>query len=116
MKTHFELPQIGRPGLDEEFRQTHCGYKPVWVAKITGECPKFGLSREFVSAKRDYTWANKDASKGVTLNYILDDGFYEVSERIRGTENRRYFIKVKNGTWQEVEWKEVQEWLKKAWG
>ena len=40
---------------------------PCWVAKITGEDNKYGLAREFVAYKKDYSSANSVGSRGVFL-------------------------------------------------
>ncbi|MGN6107697.1 MAG: hypothetical protein ACTHU0_21485 [Kofleriaceae bacterium] len=86
-----------------------------WVARITGRDAKFGLGREFVEAKRDYSEATGSGKRGVKLWFLLEEGgYFEVCEWLSARRQRRYFVKVVEGYVREVERAEVEAWLDKG--
>jgi hypothetical protein len=69
-----------------------------WVAQLFGSCPRKGFQRAFLVDSRDYSSANSMGSRGVTKNYLLEEGpIYEVSEKITWTSRDRYFLRIQNG-------------------
>ncbi|MCL2310943.1 MAG: hypothetical protein FWC41_00430 [Firmicutes bacterium] len=84
-----------------------------WVAKITGQCPKYKYSREFLKGKVDYTKSNSVGTRGIFVNYILEEEYiYEVSAPASWKRTERYFCKVINEDIIKIDSKEVEEWLK----
>jgi len=68
-----------------------------WVAKITGTCPRFGLSREFVKYRKDYRNTSGTGNRGVRAFYMLESGnLYEVNEQKSWRRSERYFLAVNN--------------------
>lgn len=88
-------------------------YNGPWVAEITGRHPKFKLSRQFLSSKRDYSKSNGRGSRGVYLWYILESGkLYQVDEMVSRRNRERYFCTVTpEGEIKIVGNEEVEEWL-----
>ena len=82
-----------------------------WVARIVGEDEQFGLKREFIRGQIDYSRANSVGSRGVFIFYALKPGIYEVNARESWNKVRRYFIRVENTQYVEIEEEEVQQWL-----
>lgn len=82
-----------------------------WVAKITGRCERYGLAREFLSPKRDYTHANSTGSRGVMLCYLLDDGIYEVFQLTSWNGRSRYFILIYESERYKISREDVDRWL-----
>jgi len=85
-----------------------------WVAEITGLDEKYKYKRKFLPAKKDYRDANKNASEGVTAEYILASGhIYEVKHSITRYQAERYFCTVSdNGEILKLTEQEVIDWLK----
>lgn len=79
------------------------GSSSPWIAKITGTDPKFGLKREFLSGIRDYSNANSVRTRGVTTNYELLDGLYEINHPCSWKRTERYFAVVSDGELKEVD-------------
>lgn len=70
-----------------------------WVAEITGPDEKYGLKREFVRAKLDYSRSNSKGSRGIFAEYILSSGkVYEVNSRVTWGRAERYFCIVDEET------------------
>ncbi len=94
------------------------GAMPVrapWVAKVTGKDPKFGLSRQFLRARKDYAGGNSIGSRGVMLHYVLEDGFmYEVRQLTSWSSERRYFARAILGKVVEITREEVDFFLAQA--
>ena len=85
-----------------------------WVAEIKGKDSRYGYERVFVNGIADYTYANGKGTRGVYINYVLDDGrIYEVSEPITWKETDRYFCKVVSGEIIKITEREVEKWLRK---
>lgn len=84
--------------------------KPAWLARITGVTAG-GLRREFVKGVKDYTDANGVGSRGVWQHFALDNGVYEVHERLTWGKTHRYFMRVCDGVITEIKREEVEQWL-----
>lgn len=82
-----------------------------WVARITGLDDRYGLAREFVRARKDYTNANSVGSRGVFNVYWLENGLYEVEERISWRQPRRWFCRAEAGRIIRMTREEALEWL-----
>jgi hypothetical protein len=55
---------------------------PQWVAEIKGTGGKYGIEREFMMAKKDYSQANSVGSRGIYAEYYLETGrYYEVNQQ-----------------------------------
>ena len=66
-----------------------------WVAEIAGPDETYGLRREFLRPKLDYSRANAQGSRGIFAEYILESGhIYEVLSRVSWSRNERYFCTV----------------------
>ena len=71
-----------------------CFKKRWWVAEITGKCEKYGLSRKFLSPRRDASCGNSVGSRGIYANYMLEHGkVYEISSPVSWKKTDRYFCK-----------------------
>lgn len=102
-KLHLKHGVPWRPSREEN-RKT---IEP-WVARILGRDSTYGLKREFVAGKKDYSAANADGSKGVFAYYALRDGVYEVNEPISRKESLRYFLRVTSGAAEEITKEEAE--------
>lgn len=89
----------------------YASIKRPWVARITGRSAQFGLVREFVKPKRDYSEANRTGSRGIVCWFELDEGVYEVHEALSWKSDRRYFCRSDRGLVVEVTRAEVDAWL-----
>ena len=66
-----------------------------WVAEITGPDETYGLRREFLRPKLDYSRANAQGSRGIFAEYILESGrIYEVLSRVSWSRDERHFCTV----------------------
>jgi hypothetical protein len=74
-------------------RDTQHGMRP-WVARITGE--------RIAPQLTDYSEANSVGSRGVYAYYTLDDGVYEINDRVSWQRARRYFLRVQDGQKTEI--------------
>lgn len=85
------------------------GYKSnrPWIARITGTDPTYTFAREFQTGQIDYSQANSSGSRGVYLHFFLEDGLYEVSERLSWKRTRRYFIRVQESKISEISQEEL---------
>lgn len=69
-----------------------------WVAQLFGTSPRHGFQRSFLNGVKDYTNANSKGSRGVTLEFMLEDGpIYEVFERFTWHRSGRYFLRIEQG-------------------
>lgn len=82
-----------------------------WVAKITGRHPVYRYNREFMRGRKDYSRSNSVGSRGIYLYFYLEDGIYEVNERVSWTTTKRYFVRAECGEYEEIEKEEVEECL-----
>ena len=89
-----------------------CFKKRWWVAEITGICEKYGLSRSFLSPRRDASKSNSVGSRGIYANYILEYGkLYEVSSPASWKKTDRYFC-TGDDPKKHLTKEEAIEWLK----
>jgi hypothetical protein len=79
----------------------------TWVARLIGLDEKFTFKREFVQPERDYSQANSTGSRGIYGYYALPPGIYEVNERVTWRRVRRYFIKVDEAEYKEIDREDV---------
>ena len=86
--------------------------KSPWVARIVGTDSRFGLAREFLPSRKDYSLANSVGSRGVYRHYVLSPGPYEVYAWVSWHRRDRYFLLVEeDGSKRRVTREEVDEWL-----
>lgn len=91
------------------------GESRVWVARITGTDPKFGLRREFVNGLVDKTRGNSCGSRGVYVLYNLPDGIYEVQGgQSWASRERRRFVRVAGDEMEEITLTDVLALLDEA--
>lgn len=70
-----------------------CCERP-WVARITGECPKYKFARKFVPLLRDYNSAFV-GRRVPTCTFLLEQGeVYEVSVPLNQFQRDRYYCRV----------------------
>lgn len=84
-----------------------------WCARIAGLDFRFGLQREFLRCKKDWRGSNSTGSRGIILHYELRPGIYEVNERISWNNNRRYFVRSRDGVLEEMTFAQVREELRR---
>lgn len=83
-----------------------------WVDRLIGYDPETDFRRVRERGQIDYSEANSVGSRGVYLYYPLDDGIYEVNERVSWTKVRRYFLLVEQGQKREIPQEEAETCLK----
>ena len=83
-----------------------------WVAKIVGTNTKFGLEREFVKGRKDYSTASSSGQRGVMMHYLLEPGIYEIQEILSLSKSRRYFARSEAGRLVEIDREEVDRCLR----
>ena len=83
-----------------------------WAAEITGTDERYGLARQFLPAKRDFTGANSAGSRGVWFWYTFESGrYYEVCYRTSWQSGYRGFKTVtQEGDVVDVAREEVERW------
>jgi hypothetical protein len=86
----------------------------AWIACITGRDEKYKYAREFIKPIKDYSEASGTGARGVYYNYFLDDGIYEVNELVSWKNQRRYFVRVKDGRYIVINKDEVNKELGNA--
>ena len=70
-------------------------HRSSWVAEIVGPDEKYGLARNFLRAKLDYSRSNSKGSRGIFSEYILETGkIYEVKSQESWSKSNRYFCVV----------------------
>jgi hypothetical protein len=83
-----------------------------WVARIHGQDPQFGFTREFIRGQKDYSAANSIGSRDVWLFWFLEPGVYEIYARESWNSSRRYFLHINaKGEAREITKKELLELL-----
>ena len=66
-----------------------------WVAEITGPSEKYGLEREFLRGKYDFSGANSAKTRGVYIEYTLESGhIYEVKSQLSWGSSDRYYCQI----------------------
>jgi hypothetical protein len=83
-----------------------------WVAKIVGTNTKFGLERQFVKGRKDYSTASSSGQRGVMMHYLLEPGIYEIQEILSWSKSRRYFARSEAGRLVEIDREEVDRCLR----
>lgn len=84
-----------------------------WVAKITGTCPKFGLSREFVKGVADYSSSSGNGNRGVNFRFVIEEGeIYEYYCKTSWKRSEREFVRYKDGEKETLTKQEVLECLR----
>lgn len=85
-----------------------------WCAEIAGRCPRYGVRREFLPARYDYSAANSVGSRGVYAWWTLESGrLYQMASREswNGGMTRRWLTVTDNGDVCEIGDEEAQRWL-----
>lgn len=89
--------------------------KKYWVAEIVGPDDKWKFKREFLNGKVDFTHANKRASRGVYIQYLLEPNrYYDVSSPMSNKFTDRYYCKVGRDEVIRVDEMEVLDWVKEV--
>lgn len=105
--------QAGLGGLDRDDYMSLPGPR-VLAYKIEPD----GLIVSRVRGQRDYSRANSKGTRGVTMNYILEEGvLYQVKSPTSWRSSERYFATVTPGG--EIARKtkeEALEWARSHWG
>lgn len=84
----------------------------AWVARITGHDARYGVEREFLRPKKDYTEANGTGSRGVYLWYELPaSSVYEVNAPLSWKHADRYFCRSERGQVVRMTREAVDAWL-----
>lgn len=120
MKTVIRLEQIGddfywqqkTKNLDwaTEFKQLkkYGDYRVrAWVAKITS----VGFDKVFIRGNSDYSECNRDGSRGIFTYYVLENGLYEINERVSYKKTDRYLLLVDGENRMRVTKQEAEQWL-----
>lgn len=90
--------------------------KRYWVAEIIELDEKWKFKRKFIDGKKDFSNANKRASRGVYLFYTLSPyKIYDVSSPISNSYTDRYYCRIENNQEIRMSEQEVKEWLKEDW-
>jgi hypothetical protein len=89
------------------------GFKSrCWVARIFGSDGRGGWVRVFVDGARDYADANSVGSRGIYINYFLEEGpIYEVSSPQTWRSTERYFVRIIDGRPRSLTKEEVEQCL-----
>lgn len=117
MKASLGLEYFGA-GQDSKWRVQSALFggfpsRRPWVAQVTGRSESGQIDREFLAPNTDYAGANSVASRGVTLQFVLEtDRLYEVREQVSWEKSIRYFCAVtESGGIYRLSDQEAQEWL-----
>jgi hypothetical protein len=82
-----------------------------WVARIVGFDDTYRYKREFQRGITSYQRANGTGSRGIFVHYALNNGIYEVNERVSWKNVKRYFIRVENAKITEITREELETCL-----
>lgn len=96
-KIYRGIFEVGGGDFGRMYFDKHIGTPPrsSWVAEITGPDEKYGLARDFLRCKMDYSQANSKGSRGIFAEYILSQGkVYEVKSQESRGRSVRYFCTV----------------------
>lgn len=115
MKAMFEAEAIGW-GPSHRAHEWPSGTEHLpWLARITGLSARWGLEREFLQAKLDYSRANSRGTRGVYYCWPLASGeIYETAYKAAWNRVEREFLKVTDdGRVEKITRQEVDAWLAK---
>lgn len=80
------------------------GFPRPFVARLVKYSRRWKFIREFLDAKRDYTTANSKGSRGIILNYFLDEGeIYEIKEQVSWNRWNHKYVVVTEGQVEEID-------------
>lgn len=115
MKGLFRAEAIGYGNYNavRDYSRRPAGDHPPWLAEITGLSAKYGLAREFLHPKVDWSQSNSSANRGVFFCWTLEAGkVYQANYWTSWTRQVREFLKVADdGTVVEITREEVDAWL-----
>jgi hypothetical protein len=95
----------------EKIGNQKLGFQPAWVDLVKGIYSK-GLTKERLAGYTDYSNANSVGSRGVFINYLLQEGnIYHVSQPRNWKHHDIYFCIVRDGEIIKLEFKKVIEIL-----
>lgn len=98
----------------EEFGSAYTGWDKSgpWIAKILGRDDEFGLRREFMRFRRDYSNASSTGNRGIWRYYALEPGIYEVNRRTSWKHVERFFVQITDdAAVNEIAREDVETWL-----
>jgi len=73
-----------------------------WVARLDSVCSRYGWCRVFLDGKKNYRTANARGSRGVWIEFYLDEGVYQVQRLTAKGRPTRHYIAVENGKQREI--------------
>ena len=87
--------------------------QPPWLAEIVGLSARYGLDRDFLPAKVDWSESNSSGNRGVYYCWLLETGrVYETHYWTTWTRDHREFLTVdEHGAVVEITRQEVDAWL-----
>lgn len=108
MKAMWKVEVIGYGGG----RRGAAPPKRPWLAEITGLSARYGLHREFLQGQLDWENANRTGTRGVHMYWVLSPGrVYEASWSESWARRERAFLRVADGTVEQISGEEVETWL-----
>ena len=91
----------------ERIGSDRLGHQPAWVREVTGIEPR-RIAETPLDGYADYTNANSVGSRGVIINYLLQEGhIYHVSAPVNFKRRETYFCQVRQGGIVRLEFDEV---------
>lgn len=110
---HLSIEAIGDDIAQQFGRYGFRGWSG-WVAQLFGSCPQKRWQRSFLKGSRDYTKSNSIGSRGVTINYFLEQGpIYEVNARTSWKSLDRYFLRITDSVAVRMTEDELRECLER---
>jgi hypothetical protein len=83
-----------------------------YVARVIPTVAAPGFRTEELIPLKDYSAANRIGSRGVYAFYTLDDGLYEVNQRLTWGKARLYYLRVADGQKTEMTRQELYQCLR----
>ena len=97
------------PGVADDMRAPT---RRPWVAEITGRDHRFGFARKFVDGDADYADSNSQGTRGVYLQWLVDDSkVYEVCYWESWRSRVRKFVRWEQGQMVDVPKQDVELWV-----